>query len=526
VAGPRLDRVIGRSGRGGLPAALAGMAIAFPMLVLSSWIIRYDGCSYARHAGLIRRFVPWRSAILIVPPLALLPLTGLLLPATSLTLTLSGVGNLLLQVGWLLACACAAEVYSVALHREAWVPEYEPESLPADARPLGWRSVRRDDVRVQWLSRSLLAFTVPLAITFLFLSWNDRPVVLLSAGLFLAKLFAFSSALSEFEAVVHWQMHVRVLAQRRRPHWSRSWEGVVDWALGPLNGYVPRVYNANHLLIHHPENSGPDDIHSPLPYRRTSFLEFGAFAWRMIWSLLFGADLAFHRRCRGRSRRMVLRGVIAFWMVVAVLISTERLLAVWLVVAALNHAVTTARSQYVWHGLVDLAEPGLPLTSTILWVPERKWWDERLATRPTVVPARRSIDLDVDAWAAVPGPGTNWAFYDNLHLVHHLHPRAHYGRYPELLNAAVPDILSSRTPVLELSGLSSFVIDCWARRFDRVAAILLTDTGEEDPVDYLLARLEPLESCRAPIGTFASSRRGQRLDRALTAALLVATRSR
>lgn len=69
----------------------------------------------------------------------------------------------------------------------------------------------------------------------------------------------------------------------------------MDCVVGPLNGYVPRIYSVNQLLVHHVLNSSPMDIHSLMPFHRCGFLEFCFFAVKLTGSVMFATDLIFPR---------------------------------------------------------------------------------------------------------------------------------------------------------------------------------------------------------------------------------------
>ena len=93
------------------------------------------------------------------------------------------------------------------------------------------------------------------------------------------------------------------------------------------------------------------------------------------------------------------------------------------------HGVLMARFQYVWHGLTPHATPPSLFTSTTLWV--RPQTRELLnacvhdAAQPSV--CVNTDDNDATAGALVPDRGTNWAFFDNYHALHHIAPRSLLG---------------------------------------------------------------------------------------------------
>lgn len=490
------------NGARGAVVALA-VAVALPTLVLARLLVRYDILSRGTHASAVRRALPRRLAAWTVPALPLLALTAPALPSASDGAPATAAFGL-----WVICVLAAAEVYSVCFHREAWIAAFEPWHIPDDARPLGGPAPRHDDLRLHHLVRVQILYAAPAVLA---ACAAGRGSVVASGAtlLFAAKFVAHAS--SDYEVFYHWHLHCRVLDVVGRPRLSRAVEAVVVWALGPLHGYLPNVYRAEHLLSHHPENGGTGDVHSPLRYSRTSLLEFAVYALDTTASLLTGHRIVRHRRCRPRMRRAVVAGVCAYWAVVLALAASGRLLAVWLVVAAVHRGVTATRSQYVWHAFVDQARPRDPVATTMLWVsvPEGASDAERLAAATTPRPP-------------VPPAGTDWAFFDNHHLIHHLHPRAHYSEYPALLEREVPRLVANGAMVLDLGHLYTFASDCWGGDAERLRTTVVTPSDAE----VLRARLAPARACRSPYGAICESAAARRVERPLLRALLALTGGR
>ncbi|MFF5858941.1 hypothetical protein ACFY8B_25495 [Streptomyces sp. NPDC012751] len=498
----------------GFTAVCAGVFVSFPLLILIELIGRYDRFSYGRHAPLIRKVLPWRTTGRLAP---LLPLCALLPPYVPHAAEgLPGDGVL----RWAAVAALAgtalglAEVYSVCLHREAYIAAFEPWSLPADYRPLGAPPERFADRRLQHLARVQFLYCVPLVGTAAVVGprtgWLSDVVILL----FLVKYLA--PAWIDFEAYYHWDMHCQVLGLRGRPWLSTVWRALSDCVMGPVIGALPRFYATEHLVVHHPENAGPDDIHSPLPYDRTRILEFCLFGLKTCLILLTSGTVAFHRRCRGSRRVLLVLGITGFWAVTGYLIAADRLLGYWLVGAALYRAVNTAKAQYVWHGLSDPDNPRHPKAGTILWLPR----EHLVAALDHEPPHREPPGAEgVPHSTEVPEFGTDWAFYDNYHLIHHLHPRAHFTAYPELLRRSVPGLLDWGCVVMRLSAYESFVLDCWTGDFERLARGLVTPMDEDRRVPFLRERLAPLPGHRSYSAALCEGRVGRAVDAALVRGL-------
>jgi hypothetical protein len=522
-AEPGVVRHVGRT-------VVVGLSVApvFLVTVLAGLITAYDRLSYsATHAAVIRSLLPWRPWSLIAPALPLYALTA---PHWQEAAPLGRQAAFV--VAWLVGGVVLAEVYSVCLHREAWIASFEPRWIPLEATPLGGPPPTADDRRLHHLIRTQAIYAVaPVAVAALLTTDSSIPSLLISMA-FIAKLVGHAS--SDYEVCFHWHMHCHVLTIQGRPWLSAAWDGLCEYILGPLWGYLPRVYRAEHLLIHHPENSGPEDSSSLLPFSKTSFLEFCIFAQQRAWSHLLASDIARHRRCRGQGRRRLVLAVCAYWLVVGALLYAGVLLGVWLLCLALHRAVAASRAQYIWHGLVDPACPRDPIASTILWMPGAEAWNARLARAGQVVevdgarPARPgglATPPPPDP-APVPDPGTDWAYYDNYHLLHHRYPRAHYSEYPWLLDALVPQVVRSRAVVMDMRGMDDFAFRCWSGDIDHIAELVLSEPGDGSKEEFVAARLAGVERYRSPYARVCSSRFAMRADRALVATLRVITRGR
>jgi hypothetical protein len=345
-------------------------------------------------------------------------------------------------------------------------------------------------------------------------------VALIATGLFLAKLFGHGHA--DYEVLYHWQLHTGVLRLVRQPVRSRLVTAALEWYLGPLYGYVPRIYKAEHLLVHHPESSGPTDITSPLRYHRTSLLEFTVFAMRMCGILLLGAHLVNHRRCRGATRRWLVGTLVGYWICVGLLLATGRALGVWLAAVAVHRAVSATCSQYEWHGLIRPTQVRDPMTSTLLWLPSREYWSELVARAggPPLAGSRpgRRPPPTLEETEVTPEPGTDWAFFDNNHLVHHLYPKAHFRQYPQLLAHRLADIRASDAAVLDLAYIDRFAFFCWAGDYENLAQALI-HPEPADPRHWLHERLTPVAAIRSPYGQVCDTPIGRRIDRLLLATL-------
>ena len=495
----------------------SGVAICLPVLTISRFLILYDRFSRKRHAAAVRRAIPWKRSAWV----AALPLFVLTWPLVAHAHG-NDVARALLWCAWLTIAVALAELYSVCLHREAWIAAFEPWFLPEGIQPLGARPPTVSDRRLHYLVRVQLGYCVAPVSAGLILGWDIPAPVILGATLFMAKFFGHAS--NDYEVFYHWNLHLNVLNMPSAPRRSRVVVLLLDFFLGPLHGYVPHIYRAEHLLIHHPENSGPADVHSPSPYRRTGFLEFCAFALHTTASSLFGARIVTHRRCRRNTRRAVLAGVAIHWLVIAALLGTGRLLGVWMLFLTVHRAVSVARSQYEWHAFIDSSRPRDPIGSTIMWVYGAERWESLLnaGSDTSASPERPATATDLlprepprgSAADNVPVPSADWAFYDNNHLLHHLYPRAHYLDYPDLLKRRIHDIAAKGAVVMDLKALDTFAYDCWSGNIDRLSAALLAPS-EADRAKFVKERLEPDPAIRSPYGALCDLAFARAADRIL-----------
>lgn len=445
-------------------------------LLLVATVNRVNGISYRRHATLLRRLVPWKWSW----PAALLPLV-VLLPGRFAHLPLWA------DVVWLFGGLAAAEVYGVCFHRESRIAGFEPQRLPLDAAPLGARPARTSDRRLHHLVRTQVLYLVPLVVAALIINRSSPVVAWVLVFVFAAKFVA--PAWVDYEAYFHWDMHCAILSMPSAPWLTRWWRGVIEWFIGPAIGSLPHFYSVEHLAIHHPENAGPKDTHSPLPYQRTSVLEFCHFAAKTVVILATSVGVIQHRRCDRRQRVQILAGLAVVWLVIIVCIVTARPLGFWLAAAIIYRGTNTAIAQYQWHSLHDGSGSCHPLSTSILWLPS-------------------------EAPSGTRGP--DWPFFDNYHLIHHLHPRAHYSVYPQLVPKEMPRVMSAAGPVLTLDAFPTFFSDLMAQELTRIAASFVTDESAEQRVAIVTERLKPYPEVRSGVALVTETQLGLAADRALS----------
>ena len=406
----------------------------------------------------------WRLMAWLSPAL---PLVALVVPRSAVIATALAAVSLL-----------ALLLHSAALRTQVWVAAYQPDLIPTSCRPLGARPKRDADRRLHLLLRTHVLHAIPLIAVLALVAFDGHPLQVAVALLFFLRYVGHAA--TDLEACTHWHMHCEVFAVQGRGRWlERVWVAAMDWIVGPLNGYVPYVYPANHLLLHHVFNSGERDPHSTSSYRRTSFVDFSHFAFRMARFTMFATDIVQSDRCKGGPRRRALLGVAMYWFVTILALSEGRLLGVALLLVAVHHSLAMSRDAWTWHGLLRPARSATPMATTTLWVS----------------PATTTLlDLPLETWAsAAPDPEVAWAFYDNLHLVHHLHPSAHFTEYLDLFSRELTRIQDRHAAVLSWEMFETFPELCWTNDLATVSEYMLGDE-EGRSVTTIAELLEPFGS--------------------------------
>ncbi len=480
---------------------------------------RYDAFSYGRHAAFVRWLVPWRlsAAAALLPLVALSPF---LLSRSASHMTWA-TQLLVVAAGLVLA-----EVYSVCLHRESYIAAFEPWFIATDRAVLGKPALRASDRRLHYLVRTQTLYVLPLFFASVLVDGGDPPAAWVLFFAFLIKFVV--PAWVDYEAYFHWDMHCAILGMRDGGYLTRLWRGVCECLLGPAVGSLPYIYSTEHLLIHHPQNAGPGDVHSPLPYRRTSVIEFTHYLCKTVIVLATVVGVATNRRVRGRPRRRLLLGVGLVWLVAVAALVLNRPLGTWIVGAVVFRGANTAIAQYVWHGLHDGSGRAHPMSSTINWVAPPvtagvvAHGDEGIQaekSRPEVHAAPGDLVHPTSSLREyVPNPGSDWAFYDNYHLIHHLHPRAHFEDYPRLLESEATRIADFGSPVITLDRYESFFSNLMKRDLAAVAPGYQTGDDLETRCRVLADRLEPWDASRSAISAVSESAIGSRFDSALSRA--------
>lgn len=464
-------------------AAILSAAGAAIVLALDTWLVAFDKLSSEALGERIRSILPWSGSMLIG---SLLPLYSLTYP-TLAALSAAGISA---SLAWLSVGLALAEIYAVLLRRESWICAYEPHWISLDAQPLRYPPYRYQDRRLHRLLRTQIHFGAPAAFSAALTPLGpDSVAQCVVATYFLLKYFSYSGP--DFEAVVHWAMHSRTLKSAIKTRKEGIAYALMEYICGPINGYVPRVYESNHLLIHHIYNGNIGDIHSPAAFDRLSFVEFSVFAWRLTADTLFCTDLLRHKNCKGRKRKQLITTLIFFWSMVSLLIFLNSLLPYLLLGFLLHHGVTMARFQIIWHGLIAPEDPRSAASSTVNWVPLPN--PEEATTfwlPPLVTQEGRLADCATTRQDLVPHWQHHWAFFDNLHLLHHQNPSTHFSEYPSkfLLAQTRHDSLPLN---LDLQFMSTHCMALWQRDLPGAGQALI-GTNTAEATKLIWARTRPI----------------------------------
>lgn len=475
-------------------AALKSVPAVCLLVVLTSatfvllWL-RHLGASYGRKvsegfAAKVRALLPRRRWRFILPALCLYPLS-----AEPLGLDLSTATSpfmVAMSILWILVGFLLVEVFLVHVRRESWIAAYEPWWV-VGYEPFEARSVGRENERLHHLLRICAWCTVPLVILGATTHVGGPVEVSVLSTAFFVKFVAHANF--DFEAIVHWDMHCQVLDDQHSRRRTLTRRLAMEWMVGPLCGYIPLVYASHHLLIHHVKNGGPDDIHSTLGYKRTDLVDFGLFAFKVILSTAFGVGVVTHRRCTGARRYALLFAMSSFWIVTAVLANAGLLLGYWLVLAVVIHGLDVARNQYTWHGLSNRQSGWSLHTSTVSWVTGATY---RIIVDDSLTEEQRARALETRSSEAgdypglAPDPSMQWAFYDNLHRVHHLHSSAHFASYPLL---AAGDEALARTDghfIMNLEGILDFPEACLSGDISAIQSAVLWPAQDPEATRQLI----------------------------------------
>ena len=94
----------------------------------------------------------------------------------------------------------------------------------------------------------------------------------------------------------------------------------VGTVLGAFFGHTPEGYFTHHVGMHHPENNLPEDLSSTMKHQRDSFTSFLRYYWNHISGVWYALPRYLHRKKRFALRNQVLAGMIAAYVLHAVLL--------------------------------------------------------------------------------------------------------------------------------------------------------------------------------------------------------------
>lgn len=285
-------------------------------------------------------------------------------------------------------------------------------------------------------------------------------------------LFVLLRTATMQENIIHYDVHNHFfrwkhLKVRRERDIFQFLNGYVNLVVPLLSCRFPYHYTVEHLVIHHAENNGWDDVQSTLRYDRKSFLDFCEFALslglQVTFSFSWYAYLA--KRNLKKPIRLIIKGQIIRYSTITILLFFNPVAAALLIFVPILSGVPRAVSIFFWHGLVDTKDPNNIYTNTI------------------------NIDEQT-------GMGFGW------HVEHHLRPGTHWfnqtaqARQDTSIYGSNGVITYIPTPELQHLFLQAM----WRRRFDLLAERCLpTDNHQHGTLASLIeTRTYPLVPSNQP----------------------------
>lgn len=301
---------------------------------------------------------------------------------------------------------------------------------------------------------SLLALSAPLVFVGVLL--GTPAVALAACGVHLALYLA---NLERFITMFHDVNHRALF----RAPWSagNTW---MRWVHGPVFGSPPDTYLGHHVLMHHPEDNGPRDTSSTLPYRRDSLRDLARYVLRFALSMPEVARYLHRRNPRSPWARRIAVGELGWWTLVTAALWVAPLAAVTvLIVPTLLTRCLLILGNWGEHAFVDPAAPDDPY--------------------------RSSVDLR--------GPANARAYNVGYHIGHHIRPGAHFSSHPawfaanEATFGAHDAVVFEGLSYPELALMVAFKrYDALARRFVRLRGA--PERTHDEVVAMLKARTEPI----------------------------------
>lgn len=174
------------------------------------------------------------------------------------------------------------------------------------------------------------------------------------------------------ESLIHSDVHnhffrLKHLKDRRSRVIFRSINAYLKSVIPFMSGRFPLHYTVEHGMIHHAENNGVEDVQSTVWYDRKSFIDFSRFALRQALQVTTAYEWYRYLAARRMKKAVVIlaKGQVLRYGAIAVVSLFNLPAAILLVVHPMLVAVPRAESIMLWHGLVDVSEPGNPYTNSV-----------------------------------------------------------------------------------------------------------------------------------------------------------------
>ncbi|MBA2320000.1 MAG: fatty acid desaturase [Deltaproteobacteria bacterium] len=267
-----------------------------------------------------------------------------------------------------------------------------------------------------------------------------------------------------FVLMVHAVTH-RPLFRKR----YRLADKFITFVLAPFFGIPPTAYHPHHVVMHHKENNGADDLSATLGYQRDRFLDFAHYWARFVFFGHLHLASWLVRRGRWSSLGRFVVGELAYLGGVVALLAVDPMatVVVFVIPFALLRFFMMA-GNWSQHAFVDVQDPTNAYTNSS-------------SLLNTIYNVR--------------------CYNDGYHVVHHRKPGLHWAEMPAAFLADLPAYAAHDSIVFHgvvnnqqvwwalMRGDYGFLADCLVDLGDRKRT-------REEKIAFLQSRVRPLGETR------------------------------
>jgi hypothetical protein len=275
------------------------------------------------------------------------------------------------------------------------------------------------------------------------------------------------------ERVMHYDSHYGVfhLKPNAKPmtRWFfRTCHYASTYVIGPFFGYVPLSYDVAHVVSHHYENNGPDDIQTTLLYDRTSFFDYCRFTLMSLVTHFTLSDMAMYLK-RKRKARIVLSCVVGYvfhYAVAGILLWTNPMAGVFYLCIPLAFFHYLPALVYYWHGFIDPLDPTNIYTNTNTIIYEgcapSALSEGDLKAQPK---DKGPVDL-LSAYFEEGGALLSDYFGGGYHVEHHITAAGHWSLLKEKYEKDLGTYAKEGSIILKSMPLPLYLAGLFMKRFD------------------------------------------------------------